>query len=33
MFKEFNIDKVKRTINISGLSNLISEKGLDYKCD
>ena len=32
MFKEFNIDKVERAINISGLLNLISEKGLDYKC-
>ncbi|MDY6227662.1 MAG: ATP-binding cassette domain-containing protein [Clostridium sp.] len=32
MFKEFNINKVERAINISGLSNLISDKGLDYKC-
>ena len=32
MFKEFNINKVERAINISGLSNLISDKGLDYEC-
>lgn len=32
MFKDFNDEEIKKVIDISGLSNLIDEKGLDYKC-
>ncbi len=32
MFKEFSAEKIERAIKLSGLKQLIEEKGADYKC-